>query len=137
MDASRVIPHLWQGSKLTSLPKGFDAVVFAAYEVQPNFGNPPKQLLIYAPMEDGNLEYSPHDRKMAEKAASRVAQLVQEGKRVLVTCNQGHNRSGLIVGLALRNLGMSTEKAIKLVRQARGPSALGNVSFVKYLETAR
>jgi protein-tyrosine phosphatase len=50
---------------------------------------------------------------------------------MLTTCWMGWNRSGLVNALALVNLGVSPDKSIRLVRNARGPRALGNQSFVR------
>ena len=62
-----------------------------------------------------------------------VAALVRAGGRVAVNCAAGLNRSGLIVGRALIELGHAPADAIRLVREARGPWALSNVEFARYL----
>lgn len=62
-----------------------------------------------------------------------VAALVRAGGRVAVNCAAGLNRSGLIVGRALIELGHPPAEAIRLVRQARGPWALSNVEFARFL----
>jgi len=71
-------------------------------------------------------------------AASRaVARIYRTGGfRILVTCAQGRNRSGLVVALALLELGASPKDAIGAVRQARGPHALSNAWFVKLIHEA-
>lgn len=136
MNLDKVIPNLWIGSAPEVLPRNFDAIVFAAAEIQPDFGDPPEQLLLYAPLLDEDIAKDPEQRWWATQTAERVAHLVRTNRRVLVTCNQGWNRSGLITALALRFLDYSTEEAIRLVRAARGEDALGNPSFVKFLEAA-
>ena len=45
----------------------------------------------------------------------------------------GVNRSGLLVGRALVALGYTPEEAIEAVRRARGPMALSNQHFVRFL----
>jgi protein-tyrosine phosphatase len=56
----------------------------------------------------------------AWKAASDVVvERVKEGKNVLVTCMAGHNRSGIVVGLALAKL---TQSPIRANDQKRGVS---------------
>jgi hypothetical protein len=62
-----------------------------------------------------------------------VATLVRSGARVAVNCAAGLNRSGLLVGRALIELGHEPAEAIHLVRAARGPRALSNVAFTKFL----
>jgi hypothetical protein len=63
----------------------------------------------------------------------RVASMVHARKRVVVNCAAGLNRSGLIVGRALIALGYSPADAIALIREARGPRALFNRTFERFL----
>jgi hypothetical protein len=65
--------------------------------------------------------------------AVRVTAALGEGKRVVVNCSAGLNRSGLLVARSLIMLGNTPERAIELVRRARGPHALSNVAFTRYL----
>jgi len=62
-----------------------------------------------------------------------VAGAVSSGRRVLVRCSGGLNRSGLVVASTLVRLGHPPEEAIDLVRRARGPWALTNPAFVAHL----
>ena len=62
-----------------------------------------------------------------------IAALVLQGNRVAVNCAAGLNRSGLLVGSALVELGHPPLGAIELVRRARGPWALSNVGFTRFL----
>ena len=64
---------------------------------------------------------------------SLVAVAVQDGRRVLVRCSGGLNRSGVVVAEALMQLGHSPDQAVGLVRRARGPWALTNPGFVAYI----
>jgi hypothetical protein len=63
----------------------------------------------------------------------RVASMVHARKRVVVNCAAGLNRSGLIVGRALIALGYAPADAIALIRDARGPRALFNRTFERFL----
>jgi hypothetical protein len=63
----------------------------------------------------------------------RIADLIRSEKRVVVNCLSGLNRSGLLVGRTLIALGHSPREAIALVRRARGPHALANRAFVRFL----
>lgn len=66
-------------------------------------------------------------------AAHDVARHVREGRVVLVTCMAGHNRSGLVTALALRELtGWPGEKIIQHI-QDRRLGALYNDTFVDYI----
>lgn len=55
------------------------------------------------------------------------------GENVLVHCQAGLNRSGLVAGAALIYLGMSPEKAIQALRERRSPIVLSNKTFENYL----
>jgi hypothetical protein len=73
------------------------------------------------------------DAEMIHAVGERIASLVREGKHVAVNCLSGVNRSGLLVGRALVELGFSPEEAIEAVRTARGSMALTNQRFVEFL----
>jgi protein-tyrosine phosphatase len=83
---------------------------------------------------DDDDEVDPKVRELA----TFVASLVTSGRRVLVHCTEGLNRSGVVIARALMEMGMSSTEAIDLVRRRRGPSvdgfaALGNPAFVDWL----
>jgi hypothetical protein len=63
----------------------------------------------------------------------RVASMVDAGDHVVVNCAAGLNRSGLVVGRALIALGHQPAEAIELIRAARGPNALFNRTFERFL----
>ena len=50
--------------------------------------------------------------------------------RLYVVCNQGMNRSGLVVGRILRALGVTGEEALDVIRRHR-PGAVNNVTFAR------
>ena len=56
------------------------------------------------------------------------------GKKVLVRCQAGMNRSGLMVALILLRDRMKIDDAIALIRKKRSAYALDNAHFVKYLK---
>ena len=56
------------------------------------------------------------------------------GKKVLVRCQAGWNRSGLVTALVLMKDGHKATDAIDLIRARRSPYALCNEDFVAYLE---
>lgn len=70
-------------------------------------------------------------KRLAQLAALRVAQ----ERRVLVRCQAGLNRSGLVVAMTLMALGYEPDDAIDLIRERRSPHALFNGSFVDYLRS--
>lgn len=57
----------------------------------------------------------------------------KNGKRVLIRCQAGLNRSGLVMALVLMREGYSAVEAITLIRQNRSEHCLFNTHFVRYL----
>lgn len=73
------------------------------------------------------------DPEAIDELGEAVAGHVRTGARVVVNCAAGRNRSGLLVGRALIALGHPAAEAIRLVRAARGPHALSNREFARWL----
>ena len=65
--------------------------------------------------------------------AEEIADLIRQGRRVVITCSTGLNRSALVAARTLIWLGREPADAIDLVRHIRGPRALSNRAFVHYL----
>ena len=57
----------------------------------------------------------------------------KSGKRVLIRCQAGLNRSGLVMALVLMLDGWTAEDAIDIIRKRRNPYALFNKDFVRFL----
>ncbi len=57
----------------------------------------------------------------------------KQGDRVLIRCQAGLNRSGLVTALILIKDGCTAEKAIELIRKSRGEDALFNTNFTNWL----
>lgn len=57
----------------------------------------------------------------------------KSGKRVLIRCQAGLNRSGLVMALVLIREGYTPAEAIDLIRAGRGDSALCNPIFEQWL----
>lgn len=110
----------------------FDVLILAAEEHQPSGRFFPGVQVIHVPLDD-NAFVPANELRIAKKAAAIVATALSNGKRVLVTCWLGRNRSGLITALALVRMGAQPEKAIELVRRARGKDALSNPTFVEII----
>lgn len=116
---------------------GFDVVVFSAMELQPKRFRPPRGTVILIPMDD--TEYSPitwDDHKKLSQISSQLARHVKGGRKVLTTCAQGRNRSGLLSALTMVRLGHDPKKAIATVKAKRNaPSgeALSNIMFERYI----
>jgi protein-tyrosine phosphatase len=69
------------------------------------------------------------------RLARAASDAMDEGRKVLVRCYSGYNRSGLVVAQTLVRRGGSADEAIRLIRTRRSPWALHNELFVDYLRT--
>lgn len=128
-DATPVAPRLWIGSKppfdrdMTNV----DIVVLCAAELQPDRMAFHGQI-VRCPIPDDVLE--PPQLRMVMQTAVATAKAIIAGKRVLVTCAQGRNRSAFVVAFALHQLTtMSGEQIIAHIRKHRGETCLYNPWF--------
>lgn len=132
LEASNVSPKLWVGSRPPvdrDLP-AFDVVALCAVEVQPDMGFHGR--LIRCPIPDAVLSINELSRAIA--ASKQVAESLLAGKRVLVTCHAGLNRSAFVACLALsRVTTMGASDLISLMRTRRSPAALSNQHFLHLL----
>lgn len=125
-----VAPGLFQGD----FPEGavdwgrFDDVVSMS-QAAPSPRLAEGGLWLHVPIPDAEME----DPDGVREAARLVAERVGAGRRVLVHCWAGLNRSGVVTARALMFMGRSVDEAIAAVRAARGPSALFNADFVEWL----
>ncbi|GAB2947043.1 protein-tyrosine phosphatase family protein [Streptomyces heilongjiangensis] len=85
------------------------------------------------PIPDGPLDGTQLAGVM--RLAQAACDALEDGRKVLVRCFHGYNRSGLVVAHALIRDGHSAEEAIRLIRTRRSPWALHNELFVEYLHT--
>jgi hypothetical protein len=137
MNANEVVPGLWVGSmpfqQDVEFLNSFDMVVFAADSNQPAAIRGFRKIAVRCGIEDAKI--TEREKKKVLSCAKMVAVRLFNGQRVLVTCISGWNRSGLVAALALKLVTRhSTEEIIELIRAARGSDALGNRSFVGFLE---
>ena len=87
-------------------------------------------LYVYFPIFDEDLPVIPKLLGIAKLGAS----LVNNGHVVLSHCGMGFNRSALVAGLILNELGMPGKEAVSRLRERR-PGALFNDKFAAFLET--
>lgn len=138
-----IIPGLAQGS-YPDPPKSafqtFDVVVFCAEELQPRIQPPPGKHMFKLPLDDDIYRPIPPEvSAILHQAAHSIATYLASGNKVLITCAQGVNRSGLMSALTLMYaLRMSPRDAIKLIRSKRKTNdpdlyALCNPMFEQYL----
>jgi len=131
-DYHYLLPNLAQGSAPPSVPgMPFDVIVFAAMEYQPDI---PGYVVLKVPLDDG----PPPDhvtRMRIRRTAREIADRVRLGQRVLVTCWQGRNRSGVLAGLALVDLGVHPIQAVGRIRRLR--NGLTNAYFRAMVNSGR
>ncbi len=87
---------------------------------------------IYFPITDDNEQMPPLTKLRA--IARLGASLIADGHRVLSHCGMGYNRSALMAGLILVELGMPGALAVERLRDRR-PGALYNDGFAAFLES--
>ena len=85
-------------------------------------------LYVYFPIYDEALPDLTRLHGVARLAAAQY----RAGERVLSHCGLGFNRSALVAGLVLVELGWSGAEALSRLRQRR-PGALFNSAFAEYL----
>lgn len=133
IDANRIAPKLYQGANPPQgsavRRAGFDVLVLCASEHQYPAALYPGVKVIYAPMWDE----ASVPKEVAFPAARAVVHELRKGSRVLVCCNMGRNRSGLVTALALWCMtGRSGVECLWRVQTAR-PKALSNKFFALFL----
>jgi hypothetical protein len=84
--------------------------------------------------------YGIYDSAIADIDLDRLKQVVEfgynrwlSGDRVLVRCQAGLNRSGLVTALIMMSTGLDAETAIEQIRKNRADIALFNNNYVEWL----
>jgi hypothetical protein len=142
---SEVLPGLFQGGtddggtvnfaqplRYTDSDDGFDAIVtLYAWAAPATWGVEERRF----GFPDANLNVSllPRIHALAEWAHDEW----KAGRRVLIRCQAGLNRSGLIMALVLMRAGFDADSAIELIRERRSEYALFNRCFVDYLRSSQ
>ena len=122
--ATEIVPGVWQSGS-PEPGEHWDAVIDLDCSAPPLEG-----VAFYAhwPIEDGPAP----ETVVLVALADLVNDLRRGGKRILIHCAGGVNRSGLLAAAALIRDGMGAVEAVKTVR-ARRPGALINPEFVRLL----
>jgi hypothetical protein len=143
---TETLPNLWQGGTLDRwagqdwydqapaignkiTPEHFDSVItlYASAEPADWFVKEVRLGFYDSAMGDFNPETELEDIvKMAHKDW-------KSGKKVLIRCQAGLNRSGIVMALVLIREGYSPEEAITVMREKRSRAVLCNKHFVDYL----
>ncbi|MGW3286478.1 protein-tyrosine phosphatase family protein [Streptomyces sp. NPDC001002] len=138
---SEIVPGLWMGGhefRGTSGQLEF-AVVRDEFDLVqtllrlPGHGPDPGVEHHVWPIPDGPLDGT--QLAGVIRLARAASDAMDEGRKVLVRCYSGYNRSGLVVAQTLVQRGGAADEAIRLIRGRRSPWALHNELFVDYLRT--
>ena len=136
IDATRLAPNLWIGSKPPPgdvLAKhGFHTVVLCAREWQPE-GLYRGVEVIPAGFHDDPDGLDTEDLETALWSSGVVAHRILSGRRCLVTCWQGRNRSGLVCALALTRAARIPPNVAGEIVRAQRPFSLTNPAFRRML----
>jgi protein-tyrosine phosphatase len=126
-DDMDVIHFPAKNNKRTDLP--FDAIVTMYAYAQP------------ADWKVQEFRYGVPDAAIEDIDLDRLKQAVEfgynrwmAGDRVLVRCQAGLNRSGLVTALILMSTGLDAETAIEQIRKNRAEIALFNEDYVRWLK---
>lgn len=140
IDANRLARRLWIGSRPplgdALVRRGFDVLVLCAEEYQPRST---QFRGLHAVLHAGIDDAVPSERELerAINAAIRTNVHIDRGRRVLVTCMAGLNRSALTCALVLHlRYGLDGREVVEAVRQRRR-GAFTNQHFVRFLEGLR
>jgi hypothetical protein len=114
-------------------PRGIDVVIDLEGDLDACIPTIPNHCVyVYFPIDDDDQQLP--DLIKLRAIARMAAGLVAEGHRVLSHCGMGFNRSALMAGLILIELGMPGAKAVARLRERRS-GALYNEMFSTFLES--
>lgn len=110
-----------------------DVVVDLHGTLDPGVPTEPNSILyVFWPIED---HPELPDVRMLDVLTDMAVREILDGHKVLTHCHKGKSRSGMFNAIvAMKLLGIDGRQAVDLVRKGR-PEALGNASFVAYLES--
>ena len=138
---SMIAPNLFQGGT-----DDLDVIHLAQTNSRPRVDLPFDAIVTmyaWARPADWNIQefrYGVPDASISDIDLNRLRQAVEfgydrwkAGDRVLVRCQAGLNRSGLVLALILIKDGLTPQEAINRIRENRGSDALFNADFHDWL----
>jgi hypothetical protein len=135
---SEVLPGLWQGGT-----DDYDVVRFGGNGIGPEHFDFVATMYASANPVDWfvrEMRFGFYDHDMSDFNPEDLRDIVtishrqwKSGNRVLIRCQAGLNRSGLVMALVLIREGYTPAEAIHLIRSQRGQAALCNSTFEKWL----
>ncbi|ATZ22755.1 Dual specificity phosphatase, catalytic domain [Streptomyces lavendulae subsp. lavendulae] len=136
-----ITPGLWMGGHVYADADGelcpavvtdeFDLVI--SLYTRPGHGPGPAAEHLVGEMPDAPLTAAQLDT--VRRLADTAGRALDAGRRTLVRCYYGYNRSGIVVAQCLVGRGATAEEAVGLIRSRRSPWALHNRLFTAYLDT--
>jgi hypothetical protein len=129
---SHVEGGLWQGGcpdyVAVELPDGFDYVLslypWGAQYILPD-GCERDIVTMYDSLGQG--------LEQVDELAEGLAERLRNGQTILVHCQAGLNRSGLLAAATLKKMGHTGEEALKLLRESRSPIVCCNETFEQHI----
>lgn len=120
---------------------GIHVLVLCAEELQPDASAYPGVEIVRVPLEDDYTNWPRQSTvQLVKDTVARLHRLWLDDARILVTCAQGRNRSGLVTGLLLNARGMSGKAAVQHIRRHRKSGdgeVLGNPLFAAWVANGR
>lgn len=115
--------------------KDFDVILLCAEEHQPRWKTPAGKFIFKLPLDDDPYQPVPLDvGRVIVQTAKAAGTYHVAGHRVITTCHQGHNRSGICTAIILMTYyGMSANDSINLIRKRRNNDCIGNPMFEQFL----
>ncbi|WP_433757371.1 protein-tyrosine phosphatase family protein [Nocardia sp. CA-135398] len=134
-----IVPQLWMGGHHYGNADGVrvPAIVGTEFDVVISLfqadGHGPGPDVEHHHLAIPDAELRAEQLTAARELARIAAAAVRADRCVMVRCQYGYNRSGLVVAQTLLDLGHSVDDAIALIRLRRSRYALNNEFFVNYL----
>lgn len=129
----RTAGQLWQGGCIggLTLPDDFDFVLslypWEQYRLGPTTER--VEVTMYDSLEQGF--------EQVEELADEVVKRLRGRQKVLVHCQAGLNRSGLLAATVLKKLGYSGDEAVEKLRESRGTAeVLCNSTFEDHVRNS-
>jgi hypothetical protein len=138
--------EIWVGGADTAIGEELEAVHLDGAWLVDCAGDIPAPFRAAAaacyPRVFSDVEIVPNSLDQLQELAREIAAAIEDEargdhrpERVFVMCTQGFNRSALVAGMILRELGAAPADIIAAIRSAR-PGALTNQTFVRLLHAA-
>ncbi len=132
VDRTEVYPNLYVGGKASEWHFPGWVVDVREEDETPNRGN--RRIPVFQRLANGGWRANP---VLADQAVKKIAELLGQGKKVLVRCGSGIERSPAIVALYLiRYQGLTASEAYARIRAAR-PQVIEDHSLLRMRQEER